>query len=343
MLLQTNSYIVPKDRRAEHARLMRRFRQVLAKLGCDNFEVYEQVGANWSGGSADTNGRFVQIMRFRDRKHQLSIQNAERSDPAAQSLINEFCELVNFQYQQQQGFFAVGFYNSVLPTAPARSRLNEGEAEASAPVPVGEAESHVVEEATESGEQPEIVQEQGEIELPPPEHQALMTEPPMEGTESHSSTASETPHDDVHFDHHEAHATDAPVHHEHPLLEPEQVVDTEPPLDLEGSSNTSGENVAEIPTAEGTSEVELEPLSEEELLTEISDGAPAAEHGESTEPTESTEESTIDAEVEPTADAEQNGDSVAEAGQNGESQEPPPAEEVRRRSSLFRRSPRNRG
>src|SRR6202035_2339277 len=100
MLLQTNSYVVPKEKRAEHARLMRRFRQALLRLGCDQFEVYEQVGANWSSG--EPNERFVQIMRFRDRKHQLSVQNAERSDPTAQSLIAEFCELVNFAYQHQQ-------------------------------------------------------------------------------------------------------------------------------------------------------------------------------------------------------------------------------------------------
>src|SRR5438067_12450015 len=127
MLLQTNSYIVPKDRRAEHARLMRRFRQVLAKLGCDNFEVYEQVGANWAS-AGDSNGRYVQIMRFRDRKHQVAVQNAERNDPAAQALIAAFCELVNFQYQQQQGFFAVGFYQSVLPVVSTRVRPDADEA-----------------------------------------------------------------------------------------------------------------------------------------------------------------------------------------------------------------------
>src|SRR4051812_2879562 len=117
MLLQTNSYIVPKEKRAEHARLMRRFRQILNRIGCDSFEVYEQVGANWS--ATQTTGRFVQIMRFRDRKHQLSVQNTERSDPAAQQLIAEFCELVNYPLQQQQQQFAVGFYSSVLPVAPA--------------------------------------------------------------------------------------------------------------------------------------------------------------------------------------------------------------------------------
>jgi hypothetical protein len=82
------------------------------RLGCDHFEVFEQVGANWS--SNDTSGRFVQIMHFRDRKHQLAIQAAERSDPTAQSLLKEFCELINLPYQQQQGLFAVGFYTSFL-------------------------------------------------------------------------------------------------------------------------------------------------------------------------------------------------------------------------------------
>lgn len=123
MLLQTNSYIVPKEKRAEHARLMRRFRQALHQVGCDNFEVYEQVGANW-GGTA-TSGRFVQIMRFRDRKHQLAVQNAERNDPAAQQLIAEFCELINYPYQQQQQQFVVGFYASALPVAPVRALTGE--------------------------------------------------------------------------------------------------------------------------------------------------------------------------------------------------------------------------
>ena len=116
MLLQTNSYIVPKDKRAEHARLLRRFRQVLTRLGCDSFEVYEQVGSNWN--TAEITGRVVQIMRFRDRRHQLAVQAAERNDPAAQAVIAEFCELINFPYQQQQGLFAVGFYNAVLPMGP---------------------------------------------------------------------------------------------------------------------------------------------------------------------------------------------------------------------------------
>ena len=126
MLLQTNSYVVPKEKRAEHARLVRRFRQTLHRLGCDQFEVYEQVGSNWS--SADASGRFVQMMRFRDRKHQLSVQQAERSDKAAQDLIGEFCALINFPYQQQQGLFAVGFYSSVMPAINdriARKSSNE--------------------------------------------------------------------------------------------------------------------------------------------------------------------------------------------------------------------------
>jgi hypothetical protein len=117
MLLQTNSYIVPKDKRAEHQRLIRRFRQTLKRLGCDHFEVYEQVGPNWS--SSESSGRFV------DRKHQLSVQTAERSDPTAQAVIADFCDLINFPYQQQQGLFAVGFYTSVLPVAPKRGARGE--------------------------------------------------------------------------------------------------------------------------------------------------------------------------------------------------------------------------
>ena len=129
MLLQTNSYIVPKDKRAEHARLLRRFRQVLTKLGCDNFEVYEQVGANWTTG--ESTGRVVQIMRFRDRKHQLAVQAAERNDPAAQALIAEFCELINFPYQQQRGLFAVGFYGPILTTPIGREHHEAAEAQES--------------------------------------------------------------------------------------------------------------------------------------------------------------------------------------------------------------------
>lgn len=99
--------------------MLRRFRQTLLRLGCDHFEVYEQVGTNWNTG--ETTGRFVQIMRFRDRKHQLDVQAAERTDPTAQALVREFCELINFPYQQQQGLFAVGFYTSFLRMPPQRT------------------------------------------------------------------------------------------------------------------------------------------------------------------------------------------------------------------------------
>ncbi len=132
MLLQTNSYIVPREKRVEHARLLRRFRQALMRLGCDHFEVFEQVGANWNG--ADTTGRFVQIMRFRDRKHQLAVQAAERNDPTSQALLQEFCDLINFQYQQQQGLFAVGYYTSFL-RMPSKPPVAAPE-----PTPAGEAQ-----------------------------------------------------------------------------------------------------------------------------------------------------------------------------------------------------------
>jgi hypothetical protein len=123
MLLQTNSYIVPKEKRAEHTRLVRRFRHTLARLGCEHFEVYEQVGANWTGG--DSGGRFVQIIRFRDRQHQIAVQAAERADSDAQAVIADFCDLINLPYQQQQGLFAMGYYHSVLPVTAPRVRVQD--------------------------------------------------------------------------------------------------------------------------------------------------------------------------------------------------------------------------
>jgi hypothetical protein len=112
MLLQTNSYLVPKEKRHEHSRLMRRFRQTLLRLGADHFEVYEQLGANWTPLKKD--GRFIQVLRFRDRQHHQAIQEAERQDQGAQELIQEFCTLINFQQQQTEGTFVVSYYGGVM-------------------------------------------------------------------------------------------------------------------------------------------------------------------------------------------------------------------------------------
>lgn len=153
MLLQTTSYIVPKDRRAEHARLLRRFRQALSRLGCEHFEVYEQVGPNWNTG--ETAGRFVQILRFRDRKHHLAVQTAERNDPQLQGVIAEFCELINLPYQQQQGLFALGFYTSFMKmptprTGELRPAVEEHEVDLNAGIP----EPGVVQEGVAHTSQP---------------------------------------------------------------------------------------------------------------------------------------------------------------------------------------------
>jgi hypothetical protein len=144
MLLQTNAYFVPPEKRTEHSRLVQRFRHCLARLGCDQFECYEQAGPNWSTG--ESKNRFIQLMRFRDRKHQQQVQAAERNDSQAQALIKEFCELINFPYQQQQGYFAVGFYNSVLPVSALRVATSEA---AEAPAEgLGEAPEPLVEQPT---------------------------------------------------------------------------------------------------------------------------------------------------------------------------------------------------
>lgn len=223
MLLQTNSYIVPREKRSEHARLLRKFRQTLARLGCDHFEVYEQVGSNWSSG--ETTGRFVQIMRFRDRRHQQAVQAAERSDPVAQALIQEFCELINFPYQQQQGLFAVGFYTSALPIASPRARhaggpsaaAAAGEEGAEAPEEAEEeelvVEAHEAEPAVSSVAPPtptspseddsslgnlsaDVEQSELEEEQPqPPEETDVEPQPPGEGFVSEELTLTQSPDD----------------------------------------------------------------------------------------------------------------------------------------------------
>jgi hypothetical protein len=113
MLLQTNSYLVPPDRRAEHARLVHRFRQVMRRLGCLSFEVYEQTGPDWA--PMRDASRFVQIMRFRDRRHQLLVQAAERADPAARALIDEFCAVVDLASQQERGSYTASYYRAMGP------------------------------------------------------------------------------------------------------------------------------------------------------------------------------------------------------------------------------------
>jgi hypothetical protein len=209
MLLQTNSYIVPRDKRVEHARLLRRFRQTLLRLGCDHFEVYEQVGPNWN--TSETTGRYVQIMRFRDRKHQMEVQAAERTDKTAQALVQEFCDLVNFSYQQQQGLFAVGFYTSflrmpsnIVATSAAQPRAEQGEsAQAGEQEPAGFVEvvghTHAVDEDHAVGDtngqedQPRAENEaHAEDEAHAENAEAVHDEPVSEDSGSHESSSDES-------------------------------------------------------------------------------------------------------------------------------------------------------
>ena len=111
MLLQTNSYVVPRDKREEHERLIRRIRQAMLRIGCDQFEVFEEVGANWAAMKGGE--RFIQVMRFRDRQHHREIQEAEKSDPGVQQLISQFMELVDLPEQQVQGSFVMGYFSRV--------------------------------------------------------------------------------------------------------------------------------------------------------------------------------------------------------------------------------------
>jgi hypothetical protein len=125
MLLLTYSYVVPKEKRTEHARLLHRMRQVMMRLGCAQFEAYEQVGKQWVGG--ESTGRVVQILKFRDRAQFLAVQAAEKTDPGAQQLIADFCQLINLPYQQQAGLFADGYYGCLVAAAPTKEEREQAE------------------------------------------------------------------------------------------------------------------------------------------------------------------------------------------------------------------------
>jgi hypothetical protein len=283
MLLQTNSYIVPKERRAEHARLIRRFRQALARIGLDQFEVYEQVGANWSPGGA--NGRYVQIMRFRDRQHQQSVQAAERQDHGAQHIIAEFCELINFPYQQQHGYFATGFYTSVLPVGPRqapgmeahqpaeRAHMEHHEAHAQEAVAEEEAEvspeeeAHVAEEVF-SEEPADQVEEESAVEA------VAEAEPSAELPEAdaaeEAALADEVAHESPAQLAHEEQVADAFLDAQGDTNEPSEELGGHAPVQAEDEALRETEAEIAAPDAPLTT-APAEAANEEELL--LNDGA----------------------------------------------------------------------
>lgn len=111
MLLQTNAYVVPKDKQDQHARLVRKLKEAMRRIG-GNIEVYEQVGPNFSLREEAT-GRFVQVMRFKDKRQLQQVQQAERADPTCQRLISELCDLIDLPRQMEVGTFIAGQYAGV--------------------------------------------------------------------------------------------------------------------------------------------------------------------------------------------------------------------------------------
>src|SRR5207302_9713660 len=113
-------------------------------------------------------------------------------------LIAEFCDLINYPYQQQQGQFAVGFYSSVLPVAPPVREEAGGEAaanEAGAVEPGGD-----IAQATEQGDQAAPIGTQAVALTAGMEK----TDPMQEAQPEHGDAPME--------DHAPTHATDAPWH-----------------------------------------------------------------------------------------------------------------------------------
>ncbi len=119
MLLMTNSYLVPPDRRVEHDRLMRRFRREMKRLGLDSLEVCEQAGPGFERIEGEGGTRVVQILRFRDRQHFLQVQRAERDDAGVQQLVAAFCALINLPAQQQKGQYSTGWFRGLIDSGPA--------------------------------------------------------------------------------------------------------------------------------------------------------------------------------------------------------------------------------
>jgi hypothetical protein len=111
MLLQTHSYFVPNEHRDEHAKLMVSFGSILKRLGVEHFQVYEQLGDDFSGESAT--GRFVQTIGFRDKAHRLKIQELEVRDPEARRVLSVFSTLIDLPMQREQGLFSAAYYASL--------------------------------------------------------------------------------------------------------------------------------------------------------------------------------------------------------------------------------------
>ena len=130
MLLQTNSYLVPEAKRAEHERLMRRFRACFERLGSE-FDVFEQTDDSFAPAARGVPAaRFVQMMRFRDLEHQRAVQQAEQHDDVAKRLIADFMRLVDLPRQQQQGLYAAGHYRGLANDATVDHPPPEVEPEA---------------------------------------------------------------------------------------------------------------------------------------------------------------------------------------------------------------------
>ena len=131
MLLQTNSYLVPRDRLAAHDELMARFRRCFERLGvrAGQFEVYRQTSDDFAEDRSIPAVRCVQMMRFATTDEHEQVRNREFDDPEAQSLIIELSRLVDLPAQQRSGHFGGGFYSDRLDDAEpeaAAEALEEG-------------------------------------------------------------------------------------------------------------------------------------------------------------------------------------------------------------------------
>ncbi len=143
MLLQTNSYLVPRDRLRAHDLLMSRFRQCFERMGLpsSDFDVFRQAGEGFTSDRTTPGVRCVQMMRFRDRDHFNTVRQTEEGDAEAKRLVDELCRLVDLPAQQRTGHFGGAFYTAApleqsTTLAPAKPAHTDGSQEAEEEVAV---------------------------------------------------------------------------------------------------------------------------------------------------------------------------------------------------------------
>ncbi|MEM7808642.1 MAG: hypothetical protein AAF561_11060 [Planctomycetota bacterium] len=136
MLLQTNSYLVPRHRLREHDDLMRQFVACFRRLGVADgaFEVFQSLDHEYRQHDNQPHQRITQILRFRDHDQQQAVHRAEASDPEAAELVEKLRRLVDLDEQAARKQFTSNYYGQIILTGSPQASAPANDDE----IPVGE-------------------------------------------------------------------------------------------------------------------------------------------------------------------------------------------------------------